>query len=204
MEGKGQQRQCGRRLQSEWGAELGLGRVRAQKQGSLKATRGLGSRRGLVSPCPYASRPRRPSAARLAPDPQLTEGRSEGAGALPAAAARKPRMGRRGLPATDNRKRHPRRLTPSRQLCVRSRPCPWSQSWGPEGPRGGASALRCRRIPSPGVGRYVVWEAHGHRTLAGREEARPPASGGMRPHCPPSAGSVSDEILASEFRTSSA
>ena len=80
MEGKGQQRQCGRRLGSEWGAELGLGRVRAQKQGSLKATRGLGSRRGLVSPCPNASRPRRPSAARLAPDPQLTEGRSEGAG----------------------------------------------------------------------------------------------------------------------------
>lgn len=133
-----------------------------------------------------------------------SEGRSEGAGALPAAAARKPRMGRRGLPATDNRKRLPRRLTPSRQLCVRSRPCPWSQSWGPEGPRGGASALRCRRIPSPGVGRYVVWEAHGHHTLAGRGEARPPASGGMRPHCPPSAGSVSDEILASEFRTSSA
>lgn len=132
------------------------GKGEGSEAGSLKATRGLSSRRGLVSPCPYASRPRRPSAARLAPDPQLTEGRSEGAGALPAAAARKPRMGRRGLPATDNRKRLPRRLTPSRQLCVRSRPCPWSQSWGPEGPRGGASALRCRRIPSPGVGRYVV------------------------------------------------
>ena len=69
MEGTGQQRRCGPKARVEWGAEPGLGRVRAQKQGSLKATRGLGSRRVLLFPCSYASRPRRPSAARLAPEP---------------------------------------------------------------------------------------------------------------------------------------
>lgn len=31
MEGTGQQRRCGPKARVEWGAELGLGRVRAQK-----------------------------------------------------------------------------------------------------------------------------------------------------------------------------
>lgn len=41
----------GRRLGLEWGAELGLGRVRLRSKGSLKATRGLDSRKGW---CPLA------------------------------------------------------------------------------------------------------------------------------------------------------
>lgn len=158
MEGTGQQGQCGpkARVGVGWGAGRGLGRVRALKQDRREATRGLGSRRELLAHRPFASQPRRPSAALLAPDPELTKGSREGAGVLPAAAAPKPQTRRCGLPATDNRKRCRRRLTPSRRL--RPLPRPRNQSRGPEEPRGGASALGVPRVPNLSVG-AGSWEA---------------------------------------------
>lgn len=48
--------------------KLGLGRG-ARSEASLKAAKGVGSQRGLDAHRPSASRPRRPSAALLAPDP---------------------------------------------------------------------------------------------------------------------------------------
>lgn len=124
MEGTGQQWLCGlkARVRMGWGAGLRPGRERALKQGSLKATRRLGSRTELVAHRPFASRPRRPfspSSPRTANSP---EGAGRGRGALLAAAASQPPTRRGGLSATDNRKRLSRRLTQSRRFDARPRP----------------------------------------------------------------------------------
>ncbi|XP_045345025.1 cyclic GMP-AMP synthase-like isoform X1 [Leopardus geoffroyi] len=68
------------------------------------------------------------------------EGAGRGRGALLATAAPKPQTRRCGLPASDNRKRRSRRLTPSRWFGVRPRPRAAEPIAGPAEPRGGASA----------------------------------------------------------------
>lgn len=83
--GTGQQWQWGPKARIGAGSEVtGFDLGRALKQDSVKATRCLGSRRGLLAHHPFASQPPRPSAALLALDP-LNSPKGEGsrAGVLP-------------------------------------------------------------------------------------------------------------------------
>ena len=124
-----------------------------------------------------------------------------GRGALTAAATPKPPTGHCGLRTTDNRKRLPRRLTPSITSAGRPTP-PWPAE--PIEGRGGTSGRGQRsRTPQgsqPGS-RDMNWETRGPCIPVGRREATPQTPGGVRSHCLPLTGSASDEVLASGFLT---
>lgn len=124
-----------------------------------------------------------------------------GAGALPVAASPKTPTGRCGLRTTDNRKRFPRRLTPSITSAGRPAP-PWPSE--PIAGRGGTAGRgQCAWTPqgSQVRSRDRIWETRDPRLSVGRREATSQTPGGVRSHCLPLAGSASDEILASGFLT---